>query len=94
VSLHYDASGRLLCAVTRGDGKKGDDVTGVVRSIQSVPQQLSELPGAPLVVRGEVYMPRVEFDRLNHERTEVNMCMCLQSDVSLLTSECAIPNSL
>jgi hypothetical protein len=69
-------------------------VTGVVRSIRSVPKQLSELPGAPLVVRGEVYMPRVEFDRLNYERAEVNLCVCLQSFVLLLTSKCAMPNSL
>ena len=66
-------NGRLLRALTRGDGAVGDDVTANVRSISNIPQQLSAPAGtAPwpeeFEIRGEIYMPWSAFDRLNQER--------------------------
>ncbi len=69
ISLTYEG-GRLLRGVTRGDGTRGEDVTSNVRTIRAVP--LSLTPGAPVRVeaRGEVYLPRTAFDRLNRERED------------------------
>jgi DNA ligase (NAD+) len=57
-------------AVTRGDGRRGEDVTAQVRTIPSVPQQLRGDYPELLAVRGEVYMPRDGFQELNRERVE------------------------
>lgn len=68
ISLHYK-HGRLVRAVTRGDGEKGDDVTANVRTIRSIPLQL--LPGdwpEEFEIRGEILMPWQSFERLNEER--------------------------
>ena len=67
VTLLY-RKGRLVYAATRGDGRTGDDITANVRTIRSVPFTLPE--GAPelLEVRGEIYMPSADFDKLNEER--------------------------
>lgn len=69
ISLRYE-KGRFVRAVTRGDGTRGDDVTANVRTIRAVPLRLSG--GAPevLEIRGEVFMPLKEFDRINAERVE------------------------
>jgi DNA ligase (NAD+) len=66
--------GRLQRAVTRGDGRAGDDVTSNVRTIGSVPERLRargdrEVPDF-LAVRGEIYMPREAFQSYNRERIE------------------------
>jgi len=73
VCLRYE-SGRLISAATRGDGAVGDDVTENVRAIRAVPLRLtvgkkesSSLPDI-LEIRGEIYMPNAEFDRINLER--------------------------
>ena len=68
ISLCYE-NGVLQRAVTRGDGKRGDDVTNNVRTIGSVPMKLRG-EGYPAVfeIRGEIYMPYASFDRLNRER--------------------------
>lgn len=68
ISLIYH-DGRLVQAVTRGDGVKGDDVTDNVRRIKSIPQKL-EGKGWPadFEIRGEVLMPWDSFERLNRER--------------------------
>ena len=68
ISLCYE-NGVLQRAVTRGDGKRGDDVTNNVRTIGSVPMKLRG-EGYPSVfeIRGEIYMPYASFDRLNRER--------------------------
>ena len=68
ISLCYE-NGLLQRAVTRGDGKRGDDVTNNVRTIGSVPMKLRG-EGYPAVfeIRGEIYMPYASFDRLNRER--------------------------
>ncbi len=62
--------GSLERAVTRGDGHEGDDVTRNARTIGSVPQQLHGDPPDLLAVRGEVYMPKDAFQRLNRDRIE------------------------
>jgi DNA ligase (NAD+) len=62
--------GRLQRAVTRGDGREGDDVTANVRTIPTVPARLRGDPLDRLAVRGEIYMPRDEFAAYNRERVE------------------------
>jgi DNA ligase (NAD+) len=72
LSLRYE-SGTLIHAVTRGDGTKGDDVTHAARAIRSIPLRLAvEKRPAPSVleVRGEVFFPLNEFERVNKEREE------------------------
>lgn len=68
ISLTYE-HGRLLRAVTRGDGLAGDDVTANVRTVRSVPLRLQG-DGWPdyFEIRGEILMPYASFDRLNAER--------------------------
>ncbi len=66
VSLRYEG-GRLVQALTRGDGVKGDDVTHNVRTIRSLPLTLDRAPKV-LEVRGEVCFPLEEFVRINTER--------------------------
>ena len=66
LSLLYEG-GRLVRAVTRGNGLVGDDVTANARTIRSLPLVLGAAP-ALLEVRGEVYMPRSVFARINRER--------------------------
>ncbi|WP_254807920.1 NAD-dependent DNA ligase LigA [Natronosalvus amylolyticus] len=62
--------GSLERAVTRGDGREGDDVTRNARTIGSVPQRLHDDPPEFLAVRGEVYMPKDAFREHNRERIE------------------------
>lgn len=68
ISLTYE-NGRLLRAVTRGDGEQGDDVTANVRTIGSVPLVLTG-EGYPdyFEIRGEILMPYASFERINAER--------------------------
>ena len=68
ISLTYE-EGRLVRAVTRGDGVQGDDVTANVRTIQSIPLVLqgNDYP-SEFEIRGEILMPWEQFDRLNRER--------------------------
>lgn len=70
ISLTYE-NGRLLRAVTRGDGSRGDDVTANVRTIRSVPLVLNgdDYPDF-FEIRGEIFMPYSSFERLNAERAE------------------------
>ena len=69
ISLIYE-NGRLVRAVTRGDGEKGDVVTDNVKTIRSIPLQLSG-EGYPEMfeIRGEIVLPWTAFDRLNEERS-------------------------
>ena len=71
ISLHYE-EGRLVRAVTRGDGIQGDDVTANVRTIRSIPLLLPSDGDWPrqFEIRGEVLMPWNSFNRLNAEREE------------------------
>ena len=70
ISLIYE-NGKLIRAVTRGDGTQGDDVTVNVRTIRSIPLQLigSGYPDQ-FEIRGEILLPWAEFDRINKEREE------------------------
>ncbi|MCX7951105.1 MAG: NAD-dependent DNA ligase LigA [Clostridiales bacterium] len=68
VCLSYE-NGVLKTAATRGDGVVGEDVTQNVRTIKSVPLKINYLN--PLEVRGEVYMPKDAFEKLNIQREEM-----------------------
>lgn len=67
ISLTYK-EGKLVQAVTRGDGEKGDDVTENVKTIRSVPLVLQGDYPAEFEIRGEILMPWDVFERLNSER--------------------------
>jgi DNA ligase (NAD+) len=71
ISLTYDGS-KLVRAVTRGDGTKGDDVTTNIKTIHTIPHQLKAPDVPPLFeIRGEIFMHRAAFERLNKEREEL-----------------------
>ena len=67
VSLTYE-NGILIQGATRGDGSAGEDVTQNIRTIRSIPVALMGEPPERLEVRGEVYLPVEDFERLNEER--------------------------
>lgn len=67
ISLTYE-DGRLVRAVTRGDGEKGDDVTDNVKTICSIPLVLHGNYPKSFEIRGEILMPWESFERLNRER--------------------------
>ncbi|MFN8334686.1 MAG: NAD-dependent DNA ligase LigA [Cyclobacteriaceae bacterium] len=71
MSLTYE-NGVLVRGVTRGDGVRGDDVTTNVKTIRSIPLTISgkNLP-ASFEVRGEVFLPRAVFEKLNKEREDI-----------------------
>ncbi|MBC2933245.1 NAD-dependent DNA ligase LigA [Nocardioides sp. zg-1228] len=73
INLLYE-DGRLVRALTRGDGRTGEDVTPNVKTIDSVPHRLTAADGFPvpelLEVRGEVFLPVEAFERLNLTMTE------------------------
>ena len=75
ISLRYE-DGQLVRALTRGDGVKGDDVTSNVRAIRPIPLKLMETTKASLPevleVRGEIFMPSKEFERINAEREKAD----------------------
>jgi DNA ligase (NAD+) len=67
-SLRYE-DGLLVLAATRGDGVRGDDITQNVRTIRDVPLRLkTDAPPAVFEVRGEVFMPKAAFEKLNARR--------------------------
>lgn len=67
ISIRYE-NGVLKQAVTRGDGEKGDDVTTNVRTIRSLPLSFRQEVPQSFEVRGEVFMPKEVFSKLNKER--------------------------
>ncbi len=73
ISIIYK-KGKLFKAITRGDGTKGDDVTLNVKTIRSIPHQITgkSIPDE-FIVRGEIMMTRAVFDRLNNERINENV---------------------
>lgn len=64
ISLRYE-NGMLALAATRGDGEVGEDVTRNVRTVHGIPLKLRAHPPELLEVRGEIYMTREDFNRLN-----------------------------
>jgi DNA ligase (NAD+) len=70
VSLNY-VNGELKYAATRGDGTTGEDITHNVETIKSVPLRLKE--AVDLEVRGEIYMPKRSFEKLNVKREQESL---------------------
>ena len=69
IALTYE-DGRLVRGATRGDGVRGEDVTANVRTIRAIPLALRDGPSGRVEVRGEVFLPRASFARMNLEREE------------------------
>src|SRR5215217_9264294 len=69
IALTYQ-DGRLVRGATRGDGLRGEDVTANVRTIRAIPLSLRKGPPGRIEIRGEVYLPRTSFARINREREE------------------------
>lgn len=67
VSITYE-NGSLALAATRGDGVTGEDITANTRTINSLPKTIDYKD--TLIIRGEVFMPKAEFQRLNRQRGE------------------------
>jgi len=67
IALVYE-NGELKCGATRGDGVHGEDVTPNVRTIQAIYHRLEHAPPGRIEIRGEVYLPRASFARINAER--------------------------
>ena len=65
VTLHYN-EGRFIRGATRGDGVIGEDISQNLKTIKTIPLQIEEME--PLEVRGEVYMPKAVFNKLNEAR--------------------------
>lgn len=71
IALYYE-NGELLQAVTRGDGEFGDDVTRNARTVRDIPLTLSNNPPEFLVVRGELFIPKDQFQNFNKHRIQQN----------------------
>jgi DNA ligase (NAD+) len=69
IALTYE-DGVFVRAATRGDGTTGEDVTSNVRTIRAIPLRLRDAVPGRIEVRGEVYLPRSAFERMNKERAE------------------------
>lgn len=91
VSLHYE-NGLLQVGATRGDGLKGDDVTPNVKTIKTVPLRLRQDAPPHAEVRGEVFLPRSQFKRINAElemqgeKTFANARNCASGTLRMLDS--------
>ncbi len=76
VSVTYE-KGKLIRAVTRGNGVEGDDITANARTITTLPAELKAGAGAPIPdvieIRGEIYLTTEEFQRINAEREEAGL---------------------
>jgi DNA ligase (NAD+) len=67
IALTYE-DGRLVRGATRGDGVRGEDVTANVRTVRAIPLALRGGPPGRLEVRGEIYLPKKNFERINQEQ--------------------------
>ena len=91
VSLHYE-NGILTAGATRGDGTKGDDVTPNVKTIRSIPLRLKDHKQEHAEVRGEVFLSRTNFQKINAElemqgeRTFANPRNCASGTLRMLDS--------
>jgi DNA ligase (NAD+) len=71
ISITYE-NGRLKQAITRGDGVQGDEVTTNIKTIRSIPLQLVNDYPKELTIRGEIFMPKKVFEKINEEiKTEL-----------------------
>ncbi len=92
VSLHYE-KGILVTGATRGDGSTGDEVTQNVKTIRSVPLRLRADAPAHAEVRGEVFLSRTQFARINAElemqgeKTFANPRNCASGTLRMLDSQ-------
>lgn len=73
VALEYE-NGRFVRGATRGDGVTGEDVTENLKTIRSIPMVLKDAPPR-LIVRGEVFMPKKSFERLNRRQEEAGKAL-------------------
>lgn len=71
VAVRYE-NGQFVRGVTRGDGSMGDDISENIRMIRSLPMRLKSNPGRVLELRGEAFMTRPGFLRLNEKRVAMN----------------------
>jgi DNA ligase (NAD+) len=69
IALTYQ-DGRLVRGATRGDGVRGDDVTQNVRTVRAIPLSLRGGPKGRIEIRGEVYLPKKNFERINKEQQD------------------------
>ncbi|MCB9836256.1 MAG: NAD-dependent DNA ligase LigA [Phycisphaera sp.] len=69
LSIRYE-KGSFVRALTRGDSRKGDDVSHAVRTIRALPLELGKKAPEVFEIRGEVFIPNAEFERINAERAE------------------------
>lgn len=69
IGLHY-RDGVFVTGVTRGDGMTGEDVTANIQVIPTIPKQLNAPYPAEIEIRGEIYMDKADFNRLNQTRTD------------------------
>ena len=70
ISITYE-NGKLVCAVTRGDGFQGDDVTNNIKTIKSIPLQLKGTFPEKFDIRGEIILPFAGFEKMNQELIEI-----------------------
>ena len=73
VALEYE-NGQFVRGATRGDGNVGEDVTENLKTIRSIPMTIPDAPPR-LIVRGEVYMPKKVFEKLNEEREKEGLAL-------------------
>jgi DNA ligase (NAD+) len=69
LALTYE-NGRLVRGATRGDGVRGEEVTSNVRTIRAIPLKLRGAHAARIEIRGEVYLPRKVFERINKQKAD------------------------
>ena len=69
IALTYE-DGRLVRGATRGDGVRGEDVTQNVRTVRTIPLRLNDGPAGRIEIRGEVYLSRRAFERINQEQQD------------------------
>lgn len=92
VSLHYE-KGILVTGATRGDGSVGDEVTQNVKTIRTIPLRLKKDAPAHAEVRGEVFLSRTQFERINAElemqgeKTFANPRNCASGTLRMLDSQ-------
>ncbi len=91
VALHYE-NGILVAGATRGDGTRGDDVTANAKTIKKIPLKLKKDAGSHAEVRGEVFLSRSQFKKINEElemqgeKTFANPRNCASGTLRMLDS--------